>query len=447
MKKIKVRTKGGNFLEEGISLLLVLLLILLNGFFVAAEFAVVKIRPTRVEQLIKENNRKALYVQKVINRLDYHLSGAQLGITLTSLGIGYMSEPAIARILSNLLSLIEVSPIIIHAVSFIIAFLIATFLHITIGEQVPKMWAIEDAEKMSLRTAKPLYWFCKITAPLIKVLTFSTDKILKGMGVNTRSEHEVHSEEEIKIILSNSPEIEPEEQEMFERILSFNDRLVREVMVHRTEMNCIYLNDSLEDNIQLIQESKYSRFPVCGEDKDDILGYINIRDLYGNSSKNINFKDYIREVPRIMESNQIPKVLKMMQKDKQQFAIVMDEYGGVSGLVTMEDIVEEIFGSIQDEFDEEEEEFSEVENGFVLDGGMLLDQANEILGTKLIDIDGIDTIGGYVLNHIEEPREGMLFDLPPYNVVIQEMEGHRIKSLSFVKKMDSLKVKEKMNKE
>lgn len=398
----------------------------------AAEFAIVKIRPTRVDQLVKEGSKKALTLKKILDNLDVHLSAAQLGITLTSLGIGGLSEPAIASVLNQVLGGWILSPVILHSISIAIAFMIATFLHITLGEQVPKMWAIETAEKMSLRTAPPLYWFTKITYPIILILKFSTDKILDAIGVQNRSEHETHSEEEIKLILSQSPEIDEEEQQMLERIFNFTDRLVREIMIHRKDMTCLYLTDSIEETLHIVENSNHSRFPVCGEDKDDVVGYINIRDLYNKKTEDIDLQSLLRKVPRIYEATVVPKAMKLLQKEKHQIAMVVDEHGGISGIVTMEDIVEEIVGDIQDEYDEETPDFLETKEGILVDGTLLVDEINEKFGLEIEPIDGVDTISGHILSIIEkEPELGDEIEVGQYVIQIAEIEKHRITRLKF----------------
>lgn len=418
-------------MEEGTSLLLILFLILMNGFFVAAEFAVVKMRPTRVEQLVKEGNKRAKFVEKVMNNLDSHLSAAQLGITLTSLGIGKVMEPAFSSILEKVLHGLMPEHLL-NNIAFIVGFFIATGLHITVGEQVPKMWAIERAEKLALWTAPPLYGFAKMMYPLIVVFKFFTNQMLKVVGVKKRDEHETHSEEEIKLILSASPEIEEEEQQMLERIFDFNDRLVREIMVHRKDMVCIYQNDDLEETLKVIKESNHSRFPVCGEDKDDVLGYVNLRDLYEKEKEEIDLNQIIREIPKIYEASTVPKVLKQMQKGKHQIAIIIDEYGGVSGLITMEDIVEEIVGDIQDEFDDEMPDYQQTKDGVLVDATLLVDEINERFGTEIEEIDGVDTISGHVMNILEdEPEVGKFVIIGDYTVTIKEVDGSRIKLLNF----------------
>jgi len=428
-------------------LFIVVVLILLNGFFVAAEFALVKVRTTRIDQLIQEGNKRAKYVKKVLDDLETHLAAAQIGITLASLGLGWAGEPAVAKLLIHVFEDI-IQPesfylfnfvqgeTIIHTVSFIVGFTIITYFHLTIGEQVPKIFSIEKAEKVSLWTALPLSWFCKIAFPGIRIIKGSTDRMLRVMGLRlTNSQDETHSEEEIKMIVSSSLDLDPDEQKMFNKVFEFNDRFVREVMVHRKDMDCVYLTDPLEETLDFIKKSRHSRFPVCREDRDDIIGYINLKDLYIQSDE-VNIEKIIREIPRIYETMPIKKALKRLQKEKHQIAIIADEYGGVSGLVTIEDIVEVIVGDIQDEFDEEMESFQETEHGVIVDASLLVSDVTEELKIDLEEIDGIDTIGGYILSMIEnrQPEKGMVVEIEQYHVKILEIEGLRILSLQFTEK-------------
>jgi len=414
-------------------LLVVVLLVFLNAFFVAAEFALVKIRATRIEQLMQEGNKRAKYVHKILQNLDAHLAAAQLGITLVSLALGWIGEPAVASLLKIVLHDVIASENAIHIISFVIGFSLITYFHLTVGEQVPKIFSIEKAESVSLWIAFPLIWFSRITYPFIRIIKGSTDGILKMMGMKMTSSHdETHSEEEIKLIVSNSLDLDPDEQKMLNKVFEFNDRYVREVMVHRKDMDCIYLNDPIEESLTIIEESKHSRFPICGEDRDDVMGYISLKDLYLQKNEKIDLSLIIRQIPRIYETTPIKKALKQMQEEKHQIAIVVDEYGGVSGLVTMEDMIEVIVGNIQDEFDEEEASFSESEHGTIVEASVLVHEVNEELNMSLEEIDGVDTIGGYILSIIEgKPEIDMCVSLQQYDVKIIKADGHRILSLLF----------------
>lgn len=417
-------------------LVLVIILIFANAFFVAAEFSIVKIRPTQAEELYREGKRRAKYVKAVLSDLENHLAAAQLGITLTSLGIGWISEPTFAALLQRALSNIVSSEHIVKTISFIVAFLFATFLHITVGEQVPKMLAIKDAEKMSLATAAPLYWFSKISYVGIKLIKISTDLMLKPFGAQGFTSHKQHSQEEIRMIVSSSQEMDPESQKIIRNIFEFNNRIAREIMVHRKEMDCIYISDNIDEIFEIIRESKHSRFPVCGEDKDDIMGYVVSKDLYEQDRETLDIASLIREIPKILETTPIRRTLTLMQKDKQQIAIITDEYGGVSGLITIEDILEEIVGDIQDEFDDEEADFTETTDGVLVEGGVLISEVNEELNLLIEEQDGIDTIGGYVMQLLEkEPVLDEKIIIGHYEVQIISLEEQVVTKLRFVEQI------------
>jgi CBS domain containing-hemolysin-like protein len=422
-------------LEDGTSFNLlpfitIIILILLNGFFVATEFALVRVRPTRIDQLIKEGNKRAKHVRNVLDTLNIHLAAAQLGITLTSLGIGAVAEPAISGLLQKAFHIFVNNNGLLHTLSIVIAFVIATTLHITIGEQVPKMWAIESAEKISMWISFPLHLFCKVAYPFIITLNWMTNICLKAIGVSYNSSDDTHTEEEIKMIVSKSSDLEPEEQKMLSKIFDFHERFVREIMVHRKDMDCIYLSDPVEESVEFIRKSKHSRFPVCGEDRDDIKGYINVKDLYNLGNENLDIHKVIRQIPSLYETTPVNKALQHLQKAKHQIALVIDEYGGVSGIVTLEDILEEIVGDIQDEFDDEIESIRQVKDDYIVDGSVLVDEVNEILGITLEEIDGIDTIGGLILTKVEHPpKVGQKVVIEDYEMTILKVDDLRILSL------------------
>lgn len=419
-------------------LLTVVILIILTAFFVASEFAIVKIRRTRIEQLVSEGNKKAKTVKKILDNLDGYLSACQLGITITSLGLGWVGEPAIADLLKPVFLYMEISQNLIHTVSFVVAFSIITFLHVVLGELAPKSLAIQKAEEITLMIAKPLGFFYKIMYPIIWILNSSANLLIRLFGFKPVTEDEQHTAEEVKMIVSSSSNLEPDEQQMLTKIFNFHERFLREIMIHRKDMDCIYLTDDIEENLAYIKQSTHSRFPVCGEDKDDILGYVTLKEIYrAKEEGKLELKNLIRELPKLYETTSIKKTLRLMQEHKHQMAIVIDEYGGVSGLVTLEDILEVIVGEIQDEFDNEIEPFRQTDEGTIIEGTVLIDDVNEYFGLHLEEIDGIDTIGGYVLTKIEHPpKKGIKVRLKHYVIEILEVDDHRILSVLFYEDND-----------
>lgn len=416
-------------------ILLVFLLVLLNGFFVASEFAIVKVRSTRIIQLSEEGNLRAKVAKKLIANLDAYLSATQLGITFASLGLGWVGEPAIAKLILPLLKLLKIPNEIHHWIAGIIGFSIITFLHIVIGEMAPKSLAIRNAEKTALYVARPLHLFFLFFKPTIWILQSAANILLKWLGISLVTDHQqAHTEEEIRMLVAQSHKsgmIDQVELSLFDNIFDFADRVGREVMVPRVDMVCVYANDPLEKSIQTIQNSHYTRFPLCGRDKDDILGIIHIRDLYEQLAlgKKTPLIKMIRPSILVPETMEIKDILRTLQKNKTELAIVIDEYGGTSGLVTIEDIVEEIVGEIQDEFDDEQPFFQKKKNATSIDARLLIDEVNEYFQLDIQDDDN-HTIGGWFFSQIQSvPRIGSQVTYDSYQFIVQEMDQRSITRL------------------
>jgi len=389
------------------NVLLVLFLVLLNGFFVASEFALVKVRQTRLTQLSNEGNVRAKYALKVNRKLDAYLSATQLGITLASLGLGWVGEPAIADlIIEPLLHAFGVTdPTVIHTIAFTAAFCIITFLHIVLGELAPKSLAIQRSVGVSLWLSWPLLMFYRLFLPFIWFLNGTANRLLRLIGVAPASEHEAaHTEEEIRILMNQSAKsgiIDKDEMTLFDNVFEFADRVAREVMLPRTDMDCLFANVSYAENMKMVYATKHTRYPVGLEDKDQIIGFVHITDLLtADPDEEHHLKSFLRPILSVPESMEISKVLKLMQKKKSQLAIVIDEYGGTAGMLTAETIMEEIVGEIHDEFDDELP--SVVVKGELtsVDGRMLIEDVNDLLGLDIED-DEVDSIGGWMFNHLE----------------------------------------------
>lgn len=421
---------------DSVQIVALVILIIATAYFVAAEFAFVKVRSSRIEQLVQEGNKEAVNVQKIINNLDGYLSACQLGITVTALGIGWLGEPTFARLLEPLLEKMNVSSSISHIIGFILAFSIITFLHVVLGELAPKSVAIQKAEKITLKVSSSLIFFYRVMYPFIWTLNGAANLIIKAFGLKTASEHsEEHSEEEIKLIVSSSNDINSDEKNMVEKIFDFDETITREIMVHRRDMNCIYLSHSFEETLEFVQNSTFSRFPVVGEDKDDIRGYINIRDLYSAIKNGQVMEDIIRPISKVYESIPIKKVLTRLQKDKAQIAVVLDEYGGVSGLVTMEDIVEEIVGDIQDEFDNEVPPIRKGKNRWIIEGDVHIEDVENAVNFVFKEKGDLLTIGGYIMSKLDPEHMivGFKFEIEGKQIEILSVEENRILLLSINK--------------
>lgn len=413
----------------------ILLLVLLNGFFVASEFAIVKVRQTRIIQLSEQGNIRARTAQKILSNLDSYLSATQLGITFASLGLGWIGEPFLARLITPLFVWLGITEPLTHVISFVIAFSVITFLHIVMGEMAPKSLAIRQAEATALWTAKPLYWFSVIFKPTIWLLNSAANLILKWVGVKWEPDHQqAHTEEEIRMLVEQSHKsgyIDQVELSLFDNIFDFTNRIAREVMVPRVNMVCLYQDQSLEENLEIIQKSPYTRYPLCGKDKDDILGIIHIRDVYSAIvNKQIpNLRDVVRPSVYVPEGMEIKDVLRTLQKHHTELALIIDEFGGTAGLITIEDIVEEIVGEIQDEFDHELPFFQKKGDDTIISAHLLIEEVNDHFNIEIEDEDN-DTIGGWFFSQLQEiPHVGSTVDAYGFRFIVKEMEERRVKRL------------------
>jgi len=332
---------------------MLILLIAATAFFVATEFAIIRLRGSRVDQLVMEGRKNARAVQIVTTNLDGYLSACQLGITLTALGLGWLGEPTVERLLHPLLHSLLPEPFV-TVISFAIAFAAITFLHVVVGELAPKTVAIQKAEAVSFFVARPIIFFYKIMYPFIWVLNGSAGWLIRLWGLKpAKDSEEAHTEEELRIILTESYEsgkINQSEYGYVKNIFHFDDLLAREIMVPRTDMVCLYKEDSLEKNLKVIKEEQYTRFPVVLENKDQIVGMVNTKEFFlkYSDNPNLDLTQLIRPVLTVSDAIPVKNLLKEMQKRGSQIAILADEYGGTSGMVTIEDILEEIVGEIRD---------------------------------------------------------------------------------------------------
>jgi len=425
------------------NLVIIAILIALTAFFVTSEFAIVKIRSSRIDQLIEEGSSKAVSAKKVISNLDEYLSACQLGITITALGLGWIGESTIEHMLSPLFHKINIPESVTQVLSVGIAFAAITFLHVVVGELAPKTLAIQKAELITLIVSRPLILFYKIMYPFIWVLNGSARVVSSLFGLKPVSENEIaHTEEELRIILSESyksGEINQSEFKYVNKIFEFDNRIAKEIMVPRTEMVSLSKDDSLETFLQVLREEKFTRYPIIDGDKDHIIGLVNIKevmtDIIGNESlSSQTLENYTRPIIRVIETIPIHDLLVKMQKDRVHMAILMDEYGGTSGLVTVEDILEEIVGEIRDEFDMDEiPEIRKIkDNHYIIDSKVLVTEVNDLLGIEIDDED-IDTIGGWILTENYEAKEGDTFIHDAFTFKILDMEEHHIRYIEVTK--------------
>ncbi|MDF2636485.1 MAG: putative signal transduction protein with domain containing protein [Pelosinus sp.] len=406
---------------------------MLNGFFVAAEFAMVKVRSTRLETLVLEGNLRAKFAQRLTKNLDAYLSACQLGITLASLGLGWVGEPAVASIIAPLLLAFSFSYEIIETISFVIAFSVITSLHIILGELAPKSMAIQKSEQITIWTAPFLIVFYKVMYPFIWFMNGTANQFLKLLGVEPATDSEsAHTEEEIRILMEESHRqgfINQTELTLMDNIFDFAERHAREVMIPRTDMICLDIKKSYEENLEVAIREEKTRYPVCDSDKDNIIGFIHIKDLLSPLAlaKKSDLQTITRNVLAVPESMQISSVLRLMQKNKAQIAIAIDEYGGTAGLVTVKDILEEIVGEMQDEFDDERPLIEiQDKNAHIVDGRILIEEFNDFFELQLPSED-VDTLGGWICARTELPLEvNRKISYEGYEFIITEADFMRV---------------------
>lgn len=392
-------------------LLLFFFILLIASFFVMAEYVLVRIRPSRLNFLIENGNQKAKKLKEMTMKLDSYLSATQLGVTITSLALGWLGDPTFKRIFDNLFDQLTLPKSVSTILSFFVSFTILTSVQVIIGELVPKNIAITKTEQLGLKIAGPLNVWYRIMYPLIFILNKTANGISKALGFTTFSESDDRvSEEELRMIMSESlksGDINHEEYQFVENVFNFDERMAREIMIPRTEMATVWSEDTLDDLADKVRAEKYTRYPVIENDKDDILGVINTKEIFAayveavrnETTSEFIIQDYIRPVITVIETLPIKDLLVKMQREHNQIAILMDEYGGTSGLVSMEDIVEEIVGDISDDFETEyQPEFIKLGTGhYRITARMLIDDVNDLFGLS-IEEENVDTIGGWMLN-------------------------------------------------
>ena len=425
--------------------MLVFIIIALSAFFVASEFAIVKVRSTRIDQLVEEGNKRALAAKKILSNLDEYLSTVQLGITILSLVLGWIGEKTVSHLLMPVFSFIHITGPSVHVISTILAFLLITFVHVVVGELAPKTVAIQKAETISLLTSRPLILIHRILYPFVWLLNTSSRLVTRLFGLKIVNENELaHTEEELRIIVSESyksGEINQSEFKYVNKIFEFDNRIAKEIMVPRTEITSLSKEDSFDELLQTIREERFTRYPVIDGDKDHIIGMVNAKelltDLLSDSDRNKStLNSYIRPIIRVIDTIPIQELLLMMQKERIHMAVLIDEYGGTSGLVTVEDIIEEIVGEIRDEFDMDEVPLVRKikENHYIIDSKVLVSEVNDLLGTNINDED-IDTIGGWVLTENYEAKQGDIIEYENFDFIIKEMEDLHVKYVEVKKKL------------
>jgi putative hemolysin len=413
-----------------LELLAVAGLLLLNAFFVAAEYGLVTARRTRITELRDQGNKRARLVLRITANPPRFIAAMQLGVTLTSLAIGALGEPVFSHVFE---------PIPATIISFVLAFLVITYLHVVIGELVPKGIALGHAESTALIVSRPVSWFFVLMGPLIWVLEHSSDGVLRLLGLEPPGEERsALSEAELKMLLDRSTEsgeLEQQEQEMLYKVFDFADKEVSEVMVPRPDVVALSIQLPPEEALAAVIDSPYTRYPVYRETLDNVVGILHVRDLFSalvdRGIANVVIEDIVRDAYIVPETKDLAAMLTEFRRTNQHMAIVVDEYGAMQGIVTLEDLLEEIVGEIEDEFDLPDESIERVDDDTIrIAGTFPIDDFNEQFGSELTDED-YHTLGGFVFGLLgRAPEAGDSIDFDGMRFDVLEVEGSRILKLA-----------------
>jgi CBS domain containing-hemolysin-like protein len=408
-----------DFALIALKLALVLFLVAANGFFVAAEFALVGVRRSRIETLAAAGKTTARRLLKQLNNLNAYLSASQLGITLASLGLGWVGEPVIARLLERPFA--GLSDVWRHGISFAIAFAIITILHIVLGEQAPKLFGLARAEKVALAVSLPMELFYRVFQWPIRALDWASARTVGLFGLKASPEHaSSYTEAELRQLVDLSREsghLRAEERRLIHRVFEFSDTTVREAMVPRTAIAAVTMDCTVEELTAAFEQHRYSRLPVYRESIDDVVGFLHSKDVmpYLLKPKEFDLKKVMQPPLFVVDTARLEDVLRQLQKEKTHFGFVVDEHGGLEGIITLEDLLEEIVGEISDEHDEEvNEQITPVdEKSYVLSGGLAVRDLNRRLKLSLPESESYTTIAGFLMTeagHILKPGDEVKYN-------------------------------------
>lgn len=422
---------------------LTLFFVVLNGFFVAAEFAIVKVRSSQIELRAREGSMLAGIARNILERLDAYLSASQLGITLASLGLGWIGESVVSTLVLDAAHAVGIAldPALLHTVSIVIAFSIITVLHIVVGEMAPKSLAIRRSEAVTLAVAIPMRAFYVVFRPIISMLNAMSNMMLRAVGIEPAPEHEVHSPEEIRYLIAESSKqgaLEISERELIENVFEFTETTAGQVMVPRSKVVGVDGTLPVSELVDFVMNEGYSRLPVYLGSIDNIIGIIYAKDLLTlmHHKELIILQDILHAPYMVQEDVKIKRLLRDLQRDKVHLAIVIDEFGGTAGLLTLEDILEELVGNIQDEYDEEAPLVQEQTPGsFELDASIRIDEANELLPLPLPERDDYETIAG-LITHVAGriPGTGDAVVLDAYECVVLASTPRRVERVRLVRR-------------
>lgn len=425
-----------------LEILFTIFLVFLNGFFVASEFAIVKVRNSQLEIRIKTGSKLAKIAKSLTEHLDAYLSATQLGITLASLGLGWIGEPIVAKIIKDTIELIgfNIEANLLNKISLPVAFTLITFLHIVFGELAPKSIAIQRPESISLMVSIPLKAFYFLFKPFIWLLNTFANSVIKLLGFEpSTAESQIHSSDEIKYLLEESSKSGVSgipDKELIENVFEFSEIPVKQIMVPRGKIFGIDINTDIDEIIEAIIDEGYSRIPIYTGNLDNIIGVIFAKDILSimKHKELIILQDIIRPAYFVNENDKIQTILKNMRTEKKHFAIVLDEFGGTAGIVTLEDIIEEIVGEIQDEYDEELPFVIKSNEGYIVQAYASINDANDLLPKPLPQDEDYETVGGYIVTTLGRiPKEGEEFALGEYFCKILSSDERKIETVLLIK--------------
>ena len=428
-----------------INIFIIAFLLFINGFFVAAEFALVKVRRTRLEQLVNDGNKRAKTALKLTDNVNKMLAAAQLGVTIASIALGWVAEATMVQLVTPVIKFIPLGHIAVHAVAIPVSFLLVTYFHVLLGEQLPKCLALKHTENLALLIASPMDMFISLFKPLVWILQVSGDRLLKILHADSEDASLVHSTEELDMLVDvsyNEGVLNETEAEMLHNMFKFSDLMAKQVMIPRTDMICVPEDISYDDINKLALENGYTRYPVYEKENiDKIIGFIHVKDLYAiaMTKEEYSVQSLLRPIILIPETMTLDNLMMEFKKLHSQMAVVVDEYGGTAGLITLEDVLEEIIGEVQDEFDEEEEAVNIEElgdNKYLANAMMRMDELAEFFGLNpdFLEEDDVETIGGLVvkiLGRIANVDDTVSFKGLTFTV--KEVDGARITQLLITK--------------
>lgn len=436
-----------------LNIIVVALLLLTNGFFVASEFALVNVRQTKMAQLAKDGNKTAELVCQEIEHLDKYIAAVQLGITIASIGLGWVGEATLASVLEPLLDWLPYieKTVAVHTVATGIAFFVITFMHVVIGELMPKSIALQYPERTALFIANPMKHIASLFKPFIYLLNGFGNALLRLIHISpATSSHSVHTPEEIGMIIDasyNEGILNETEKDMLQNIFKFSDKDAKQVMVPRPDMVAIPMDITFEELEEIILNNQYTRYPVYNEDLDHVLGLLHVKDLYAMTANKNEFdiKSMLREVKFFPETVSLDKLVRDFKINKIQMAVIVDEFGGTSGLITLEDILEEIVGEVQDEFDTDEEAdiVKIADNEYIANGIMRIDEFAKYFDREIPEEEDVETIAGIILKRLDRIAEvNDTVDFDNFTLTVSELDGTRIVKIKVVQKPEENKESE-----